>query len=113
MSRKANSFHCWFNEDSRTFVKTLNIPTKAIKEAGFNTKFPIYIQEIHENHIGLTQDGSADSIIGMVNGWKQPNGTKAYRIGAQKRFDYNTDSAMVIPYKDENYIDIVGVSFFG
>ena len=36
MSRKADAFHCWLNEDYRGMTKTLNIPSAAIKEAGFN-----------------------------------------------------------------------------
>ena len=112
MARKENSFHQWFNDDSRSLTKTLNIPAAAIRKAGFNTKYPVYLQEASPNHIILTQDGSAEDIICMVNGWKQPNGTKAYRIGAQSRFAMNTDSVMIIPDADYKCIDIVGVDWF-
>lgn len=113
-SRKENAFHCWLCEDYRGMTKTLNIPAKAIKAAGFNTRNPIFVQEIGENHFGLTQNGSYDDIVRSVNGWKQPNGkTKTYRLGVQKLVNFNCDSVMLVPDDDANYIDVIGVSFFG
>ena len=113
MSRKANAFHCWLNEDYRQMTKTLNIPAAAIKEAGFNTKNPIFVQDLGENHFGLTQNGSFEDIIRSVNGWKQPNGKdKAYRLGVQKLLNWNCDSVMLVPDANTNFIDVIGVNFF-
>lgn len=111
MARKANAFHCWLNEDYRQLTKTLNIPSAVIKEAGFNTKNPIFVQDLGDNHFGLTQNGSYDGIIRSVNGWKQPNGTKTYRLGVQTLVNWDCDSVFFIPNKDDNYVDVFGVTF--
>ena len=110
---KKNAYHVWLNEDSRSFTKTLNIPAKAIEEAGFNTKFPVYIQDLGMNHLYLTQNGSHCSIVGAVNGWKQPNGKKTYRIGLESRMDSGVDSVAIVPDSEDQGIDILGVNYLG
>ena len=112
MSRKADAFHCWLNEDYRGMTKTLNIPSAAIKEAGFNTKNPIYVQLFDENHFALTQDGSAENLVRTINGWKQPNGkSKTYRLGVEKLLNWDADSVVMMPDKFANCIDVIGLRF--
>ena len=73
----------------------INVPAEAIAEAGFNTKNPIYVQKVGNNHSRLTQDGSMPGLVGKVNGWMKSmklNGKtkqyKQYQIGASKIFPY-------------------------
>lgn len=115
MSGKANAYHRYLNEDYRSMTRNLNIPIKAIEEAGFNTKNPIYVRDLSEDehlHLILTQDGSCSDIIRSVNGWKRPDGKKTYRLGMEKLVGSNDiDSVMVTSDKLCNYVDIVGLKF--
>jgi len=108
---KKDAFHRFFNEDYRSFTKTLNIPADAIREAKFNTDNTVYIKRVSDNHVVLTQDGSEGNLIGKINGWKTPSGTKQYRIGAQTLFNAETDSVMIVPDNYFKSIDIIGVTF--
>lgn len=110
-SRVPNAHHCWFMEDGRTWSKTLNIPARAISAANFNTKYPIYLEKINDNHLVLTQDCSSKDIITSVNGWTT-NGRKYYRIGAQTRFNPDTDSVMCLPDAESRCIDLIGVNYY-
>lgn len=107
---KENAFHCWLNVDYRGMTRTLNIPSAAIKKVGFNTKNPIYVEKVDENHFALTQDGSVENIVRSINGWKQANKkTKAYRLGVEKLVDCDADSVMIMADKESKYIDVVGL----
>ena len=111
---KKNAYNCPIIESmSNNYPsRRVGIPTGAIKEAGFNTKYPIYIQQVGTNHLGLTQDGSMPNLIGQINGWTVRGGkAKQYMIGAKKNFDESIDFVTVMPFKKDCYIDLIGVSY--
>jgi len=86
--------------------RRLNIPLGAIQDAGFNTKNPIYVQKISRNHFGLTQDGSADNLVGTINGWQNVGPNKAYQMGITKLTSAAVDFVTMLVDKRSRYIDI-------
>ena len=86
--------------------RRITVPLGAIQDAGFNTKNPIYVQKISRNHFGLTQDGSADNLVGTVNGWQNVGPNKAYQVGITKLTSAAVDFVTMLVDKKGKYIDV-------
>lgn len=95
-SRNPNGVNC----------RRVHVPLGAIQDAGFNTKHPIYVQKISRNHFGLTQDGSADNLVGTINGWQTVGPNKAYLMGITKLTSKAVDFVTMLVDKRSKYIDI-------
>ena len=86
--------------------RRVTVPIGAIQDAGFNTKNPIYVQKISRNHFGLTQDGSADNLVGTINGWQNVGPNKAYQVHITKLTSKAVDFVTMLVDKRSRYIDI-------
>ena len=95
-SRNPNGVNC----------RRVSVPLGAIQDAGFNTKNPIYVQKISRNPFGLTQDGSANNLVGTINGWQNVGPNKAYRMGITKLTSKAVDFVTMLVDKRSRYIDI-------
>lgn len=110
---KTNAYNVSMTDANLGRTRRLTIPMEAIKDVGFNILNTIYVQKIAQNHIGLTQDGSVNNLIGKINGFFVTNGYKNYKqyqIGCEKGFEKMIDHVIIVPDKKRRYIDIYGYS---
>ena len=92
--------------DCQSHCRRVTVPLGAIQDAGFNTKNPIYVQKISRNHFGLTQDGSADNLVGTINGWQNVGPNKAYQMGVTKLTSKAVDFVTMLVDKTSKYINV-------
>lgn len=107
---KKNAWVCSVGyTNGKYYNARMTIPAEAIREAGFNTKFPIYVQKVGENHFGFTQDGAEPDIVGKVNGFMVNKKQKMYQVGVTKLLDETIDQVTVVP--SNSYIDVFGLTY--